>query len=412
MNAWHQAFALTLLAALATSAAAQPIDELAEAAAYGVPQPIAVAPIFEGSVRKNRGIHIPYNVRTKAERQFSVGYTASNSYSNLGLLVCADRSCELEYQSDHTGNLLHLSYRQPILRAFELGFRVATYQMNAIPDWSPLHQFAGDDFLRMFHEDILGEDSLPVLSGAPDGRQIFTMTDLDGRRLTLEPEHFYRLPLQLDLTRYVSIRETLNAQMSLNFAAHLAFPIENDLDTSHAALARGIDFGLAANLIRARRVSDNVTSTFHLQLARFRNDVHVANRNSARHGDDLTRSQYAFSYGLRFAGTFGGRAPCSLGLTQVANSAHYDQERYWTWDRLVFEGGDNLRGANLSANDYGVVSFACEFRSRHYQIAFVEDIAGLSQLLLDDGSGTSYDPDFAVGLTVTFVPGSRRLLAD
>jgi hypothetical protein len=126
------------------------------------------------------------------------------------------------------------------------------------------------------------------------------------------------------------------------------------------------------------------------------------------HGDDDVRSQYALTWGLSFAGTFEGRAPCSFGMSQLSMSAHYDKAHYWTWDPLVFEGGNNLRGAILGANDYGVLSFGCELRGRRYQVSLVEDIGGFSQLLSDDGSGTSYDPDFAVGVAVSWVLGRRK----
>ena len=373
-----------------------------------------IEPVYEGGVRKNRGINIPANLRLDPGQRLSFGYTASNSYLNPGFLVCADRSCQLEYESDHTGNLLHLGYRRLLLRAFELGVTVGTYQMNNIPGISPVHQLAGDDFLRFFHEEILREDSLPTLSNAPDDRQAFSMTDLDGRRLTLEPERFYALPLRLDLTRYVDIRQTGRVRMGLNAGLHLSVPLEGDVDLSagQSAFSRGVDFGISANFVRVRRLTANVSSTFHVQLARFRNDVHVSNVNSPLHGDDDARSQYALTYGLRFDGTFRGRAPCSFGVSQLSMSAQFDQARYWTWDPLVFEGGNNHRGAILGANDYGMLSFGCEFRGRQYQVSLVEDIGGFSELLSDDGSGTSYDPDFAVGVAVSWVIGSPRSRGD
>ena len=349
------------------------------------------------------------NLSTAPERRLSVGYTASNSYLNPGLLVCADRSCELEYESDHTGNLLFASFRQPVLRAFELGLTAGTYRMSEIPGFSPLHQLANDSVLETFHRGILGEDSLPTLSGAPEGRQVFTMTDLDGRRLRLEPEHTYVLPLRLDLTRYFGLRETERVRMSLNAGMHVSIPLQGDVEksTGHTAFSRGVDTGVSANFIRVRRLSANVSSTFHLQLARFRHDVHVVNQNSPLHGDDNYRSQYALTYGLRFDGTFRRRAACSFVLSQMSSSAHFDKEHYWTWDPLIFEGGNNLRGAILAANDYGFLSFGCEFRGRQYQVSLVEDIGGFSEIFSDDGAGSSYDPDLAVGVSVSWLIGSR-----
>jgi hypothetical protein len=395
-------------AVFASAATAQPVQERAASPQYGGPERIFLAPVYEGAVRKNRGIHIPVNLRSAAERRISVGYTASNSYLNPGQLVCRDRSCELEYESDHTGNLLFVSLTQPVLERFELGLTTGTYRMDNIAGFSPVHQLASDRVLHAFHDNIFREQSLPALSNAPQGRQVFTMTDLDGRRLTLQPEHHYALPLRVDLTRYVGIRETARVHMSLNASAHLSYPLEGDPDVSvgTTAFARGVDFGVSANFIRSRSLTANVSSTFHVLLARFRSGVHVVNPNSPLPGDDAMRSQYALTYGLRFNGTFNGRAPCSVSMSQLTNSAHFDKDRYWTVDPLVFEGGNNLRGALAGANDYGVLSFACEHRNRQFQVSLVEDIAGLSQLIADEGAGTSYDPDFAVGVSVSWRLGS------
>jgi hypothetical protein len=140
-------------------------------------------------------------------------------------------------------------------------------------------------------------------------------------------------------------------------------------------------------------------------VARFRQDVHVVNADSPMHGDDLMRSQYALTWGLRFGGTFRGAAPCSFSMSQLSNSAHFDKAGYWAWDQLVFEGGNNLRGAILGANDYGVLGFGCEFRGRQLQFSVAEDIGGFSQFLSDDGAGTSYDPDFAVSVGVSWALG-------
>ncbi|MGD8339813.1 MAG: hypothetical protein PVH89_03470 [Gammaproteobacteria bacterium] len=397
-------------ASLVCSAApAQPPGDSAGSGPLAAPQPVIIEPVYEGGVRNDRGLHIPANLRLAPEQRLTLGYTASNSYLNPGLLVCADRSCELEYESDHTGNLLHLSFRRPLFAAFELGVTGGTYQMNNIAGFSPVHQLASDEFLDFFHQEILREDSLPALSNAPDGRQVFSMTDLDGRRLTLEPERFYALPLRLDLTRYVEIRQTSRVRMGLNAGLHVAVPLEGDVDSTvgRTAFSRGVDLGLSANFVRVRRLTANLSSTFHVQLARFRNDVHVSNPNSPLHGDDDMRSRYALTYGLRFDGTFEGRAPCSFGVSQLTVSASFDKDRYWAWDPLVFAGGNNVRGALLGANDYGVLSFGCEFRGRQYQVSLVEDIGGLSQVFFDDGSGTSYDPDFAVGVAVAWVIGSK-----
>jgi hypothetical protein len=281
--------------------------------------------------------------------------------------------------------------------------------MNNVAGFSPVHQLANDRALRSFHETILGEDSLPVLSNAPRGRQIFTMTDVDGRRLTLKPEHHYALPLRVDLTRYVDIRQTGRVRMSLNASVHLSYPLEGDLSDSIGATAfsRGMDVGLSANFIRSRSLTDQVSSTFHVQVARFKSDVRVVNPRSPLAGDDSLRSQYALTYGLRFNGMFNGRAPCSFSISQVTNSAHFDKQRYWTADLVVFEGGNNLRGALAGANDYGVLSFACEHKDRQFQVSLVEDIGGLSQFIGDDGAGTSYDPDFAIGVAISWNLGKR-----
>ena len=371
--------------------------------------PILLSPVYEGGIRKNRGLHIPVNLRSGPERTFGTAYTASNSYLNPGMLVCRDGSCRLDYATDHTGNLFSLDVTQPVLGAFELGFSLGAYEMNEIPRLSPLHRLASDRWLRLFHENILQRDSLPQRSNAPDGRQSFTMTDLDGRRFTLEPGHRYALPLRVDLTRYFDIRRTAIARLTLNAGVHLAYPLERDPDPAagRTALARGADFGLSVNFVRSRRITPNVSSTWHVQIARFKHDVHVVNPESPRHGDDETRSQYALTFGLRFRGTFNGRAPCSFTLSQMTSSAHYDRERYWTADSVVFEGGNNLRAALAGANDYGAVSLACEYRRRRYQVSFVEDMGGLSQIVDDDGAGNSYDADFAVGLSVSWRLGPR-----
>jgi hypothetical protein len=394
---------------LFSSADAQP-ELPAPLSAFGPPEGIFLAPVYEGGIRKNRGIHVPFNLRRGPERRLNFGYTASNSFLNPGFLVCADASCQLEYQSDHTGNLVFVSATQPLLDRFELGFTTGSYQINNIVGWSPVHWLANDSPLRSFHEDVLSESSLPVLSNAPSGRQVFTMTDLAGRRLTLKPEHHYALPLRVDLTRYVDLRAAGNVRMSLNAGAHLSYPLQSDLGSGEGdtAFSRGMDFGLSVNFVRSRRITASVTSTFHVQLARFRSDVHVINPNSPLSGDDTLRSQYALTYGLRFNGTFDGRAACSFAMSQVSNSAHFDKQRYWSWDPLVFEGGNNLRGALLSANDYGMLSFGCEYRGRQLQVSLFEDFAGFSAGFDDDGAGTSYDPDFAVGVTVSWILGSRR----
>ena len=296
-----------------------------------------------------------------------------------------------------------------MLRAFEIGFTIGTYEMSAIPDLALVHRLASDGALRTFHEDVLNQDSLPESSRAPDGRQVFTMTDLEGRRLTLAPGHRYALPLRIDLTRYFDIRRTSRVRMSLGTGAHLSYPLEGDLDaaTGHTAMVRGLDFGLSVDFTRSRRITSSVSSTWHVQLGRFRQDVHVVNPSSPRQGDDRTRSQYAFTFGLRFANTFAGSAPCSFSLGQVTTAALFDKDTYWTQDTVLFAGGNNLRGALAGANDYGVATFACEHRGREWQVSLVEDIGGLSQLIDDDGAGTSYDPDFAVGVTITWRPGRK-----
>ena len=297
---------------------------------------------------------------------------------------------------------------QPWLRRWEVGIGLAAYRMDDVAGWSPIHQLVSDSVLRAVHRNLLHEDSLPVVSGTLDDRLIFSLTDLAGRRLALREKHAYALPVRIDLTRYVRLRSTERSTMGLNLAMHASYPLEGDLGAGEVALSRGMDFGIAANFIHSRRVTANVSSTYHVQVARFRSDVHVVNPNSPLNGDDATRSQYALTYGLRFANTFGGRAPCSFSMSQVTNSAHYDKETYYTWDPLVFAGGDNLRGAIAAANDYGVLSYACEFRGRQFQVALIEDIGGLSQLVDDDGAGTSYDPDFAVSVSVSWVLGERR----
>jgi hypothetical protein len=385
---------------LANPAAAQ-TDSAPHSVAALAPQPVFFAPIYEGGVLKNRGLSIPVNLRLVAERRISVGYTASNSYLNPGFLDCRDSSCRLRYETDHTGNLYFLDFSQPVLEAWEFTFGVGAYRMGAVARWSPIHLLASDRVLRAFHEDLLGEESLPLLSGAADDRQIFSLTDFAGRNLTLVPEHSYALPLRLDLTRYVQLRTTPQVRMGLNVGMHLSYPVEG-------SFSRNTEFGLSANFIHSLRITENVASTFHVQVARFKTDVQLRNPNSPVDGDDSSRSQYALTYGLRFANTFSGKAPCSFSMSQVTNSAHYDKNTYWTWDPLVFEGGGNLRSALAAANDYGVLSYACEYRQRQFQVSLVEDIGGFSQILDADGAGPSYDPDFAVSVAVSWVLGAQR----
>jgi hypothetical protein len=389
---------------------AQPSSSGSEPDIAGAPDPILVIPIHEGGVLKNRGINIPINLRTAPQRRITVGYTASNSYLNPDLLVCRGQPCRVEYQTDHTGNLPFVDLYQPLAQRWELGIGVGAYQMGKVAAWSPLHQLVTDAALRGFHEHILGADSLPSLSHAADGNQIFSMTDLDERKLTLEPTRFYALPLRIDLTRYFDIRRSARANSSLNWGLHLSYPLEGDSGTGEgqAALARGADFGVSVNFIRSLRITANLSSTFHVQLARFRSNVHVVNADSPRNGDREIRTAYALTYGLRFANTFRGRAPCSFAMSQITNSAHYDKDRYWAWDPLLFEGGNNLRGALAGANDFGVLSFACEQGVRQYQVAFVEDIGGFSQIVEEDGAGPSYDPDFAVSVSVSWNLRARR----
>lgn len=396
--------------AFALAALAQPAEDPVTGIPFSTPAGIFLEPVYEGGVRKNRGIHMPVNLRSDPARRIGVGYTASNSYLNPGLLVCRDGSCELEYESDHTGNLLFVGLTQPVFGRFEIGLAIGAYQMNDIAGFSPVHQLASDRALEGFHGNILRDDSLPVLSNAPYGRQVFNMNDLDGRQLTLKPKHFYALPLRVDLTRYADIRQTGRVRMSLNAGLHLSYPLEGDLSSSagSTAFARGIDAGLSANFIRSRSLTENLTSTFHVQVARFKSNVHVVNPRSPLAGDDNLRSQYALTYGLRFNGMFDGNAPCSIAVSQFTTSAQYDQQRYWAADPVVFDGGNNVRGALAGANDYGVLSFACAHNDRQFQVSLVEDIGGFSQLIDDDGSGTSYDPDFAVGVAVTWNLGTRQ----
>lgn len=393
---------------------AQPSPSGREPGAGPTPAPVLVMPIHEGGVLKNRGLNIPINLRAVPERRITFGYTASNSYLNDDLLVCRGNPCRLEYETDHTGNLPFVDVSQPLAGQWELGLGIGAYRMAEVPSWSPLHRLVTDAALRGFHERVLGAQSLPSLSQAPDGRQVFSMTDLAGRRLMLEPDRVYALPLRIDLTRYFDIRRSARAHLSLNWGLHLAYPLERDpgTDAGRTALSRGADFGVSVNFSRSLQVTPNVSSTFHIQLARFRSNIHVVNPRSPVNADDSSRSQYALTYGLRFANTFRGRAPCSFAMSQITNSAHYDKDGYWAVDPLVFEGGNNLRGALAGANDYGVLSFACERRHRQYQVAFVEDIGGFSQILVEDGAGTSYDPDFAVSVSVAWDLSVRRAAPD
>ena len=380
-------------------------------AAGGSPTPILLAPVYEGGVLKNRGINIPLNTALAPERRLALGYTASNSYLNPGRLCrFSDGFCEVAYETDHTGNLWFVDLHQPLFGSWELGVGFGTYRMDRIPDLAVPHRFARDRALRVFHEDILGEESLPALSGAPDGRQLFSLTDPAGRDLVLAAEHTYALPLRLDLVRYVDMRSDAHAHMGVNVGMHLSYAIEGDIDATvgRTAFARGMDFGVSANFVRAVQTTANLTSSFHVQLARFRSDVDVLNPGSPVNGDDALRSQYALTYGLGFAGTFGGRVPCALSIGQVTNTAHYDKDTYWAWDQVYAQGGDNLRGSLAGANDFGVATFGCVRRGTLFQVAVVEDIAGLSQIVTDDGSGPSYDPDFAVSVAVSWSLGNGR----
>ena len=360
---------------------------------------------------KNRGINIPLNTALAPGRRLAAGYTASNSYLNQGRLCrFSDGVCEVAYETDHTGNLWFVDLRQPLFGRWELGVGLGTYRLDGIPDWALPQRFANDKALRAFHEDILGQDSLPELSGAPDGRQVFAIEDPAGRSLALAADHAYALPLRLDLTRYVDIRSNGRARLGINVGIHLSHALEGDVDVAigRTAFARGTDFGLSANFVRAVRTTANLTSSFHVQLARFRSDVDVQNPNSPVNGDDALRSQFALTYGLRFAGTFGGRAPCAFSIGQVSNTAHYDKDSYWAWDLVYQPGGDNVRGSLAGANDFGVLTFGCERRATLFQVAVVEDIAGFSQIVSDDGSGTSYDPDLAVSVAVSWRLGGGR----
>jgi hypothetical protein len=197
--------------------------------------------------------------------------------------------------------------------------------------------------------------------------------------------------------------------MGLNAGLHLSIPLEGDPGSGagDTAFSRGVDAGISLNFVRNRRLTANLSSTFQVQLAKLRSDVHVTSSASPLSWDDPNRSQYALTYGLRFAATFGGKAPCSFAMSQITDTAHFDKDSYWTVDTVVFEGGNNLRGALAAANDYGVLNFACEHRQRRYQLSLVEDIGGLSQLIDDDGAGPSYDTDFAVSVSVSWSLGQR-----
>jgi len=397
---------------MAASAVAQANGDLA--AVERPPEPVMLAPIYEGGARKNRGISMPPNLRLAPELRLTTGYTASNSYLNPAYMICRGGGCRLDYETDHTGNLLFANLTRPLLARWEIGFGLGIYRLDRIPDWALPQRLASDSALRRFHEGVLGEDSLPAVSGARDDRLVFALTDFAGRSLELEPERNYLLPLRIDLTRYFALRRTSRVSMGLNAGVHLSQPLEGDPGSGSGAtaLARGLDAGLSLNFLRSRRFTPNLSSTFHVQLARFRSDAHVTSAASPVSWDDSNRSQYALTFGLRFDGTFGGRAPCSLALSQITQSAPYDKDNYWTIDPVVFEGGNNLRGALAGANDYGVFTYACDYRSRRWQIALVEDIGGLSQLIDDDGAGTSYDTDFAVSFSVSWNPGRRRAATD
>lgn len=368
---------------------------------------LVVEPVYEGGVRRNRGINIPANLRVAPEHRFTTGYTVSNSYLNPSLLVCTDRSCALNYETDHTGNLFYVDWAHPLSELWEVGVGVSSYRLDDIAAWSPIHQLAGDSALRRFHEDVLGEESLPAISNAVDDRQVFALSDLSGRELVLSPDHTYMMPLRLSLTRYFSIRQRANSFIAMNAGLHISHPFSDDSGAieNGAAVSRGTDVGLSVNLIRSKRLTANVSSTWHVQLARFRSGAHLVNPESPLFTDDRFRSQYALTWGLSFAGTFGGAAPCSVGLSQLSASSLFEKDDFYTWDPQVFEGGNNLRGAILGANDYGMVSFSCTHRGRRMQLAFAEDIGGFSQFFDDDGAGTSYDPDFTVNIAVSWQPG-------
>ncbi len=245
--------------ALLTGARAQPAAERPPGAGPAPPEPVFIAPIREGGVRKHRGMSIPPNLGFGPARRIGVGYTASNSYLNPGLLVCENSDCQLDYETDHTGNLLFVDFSQPVLDAWEFGLGFGVYRMSEITRFSPLHRLASDQAIRKSHEDILGEDSLPTLSGAPDGRQRFSLSDFAGRRLTLEPDRVYALPLRLDLTRYFAFRPNPRTRLGLNLGLHLAWPLEGDIGSGpgESALARGADAGLAVNVLRSRRITAN-----------------------------------------------------------------------------------------------------------------------------------------------------------
>jgi hypothetical protein len=338
----------------------------------------------------------------------TVGYTASNSYLNPGYLICRrPAQCRLDYQTDHTGNLPFVDYYQPILDRWELAFSASWYDMGNPARWSPIHQLVSDRMLRYFHEHILGEESLPELSGAPAGREIFYLTDYDGRSLTLEPNRVYTLPLRLDLTRYVDLRRTARARLSLNASLHVAYPLDGE-----DALSRGVDLGVSVNFIRSLRLTPNISSTFHLQLSKFRPGIHVVNEEAPLSGEHSPRSGYALTYGLRFASMFNGRAPCSFALSEITNTARYDRDSVWAVDTVIFAGGKNLRSALTTANDFAVLSLACEHGPRQYQVAFVEDIAGFSQIFGTDGAAATYDPDFTVNASVSWRLGAHKARAD
>lgn len=379
-------------------------------AAAEPPEPAALAPIFEGGIRKQRALSILPVLQLAPERRLSVVYTASNSYLNPGFLCSSGGDCPVEYETDHTGNLFHIDFSQPLGRAWEFGVGIGSYRLDDIADWALPQQLASDSALRNFHEDLLGEDSLPTLSGAPDGRQRFSYRDPAGRQLQLEEGHDYVLPLRVDFRRYFRFGRATDAAMVVKTGLHVAGPLggQTTAPPGDAALVRGIDVGLSVDFLRSAQLSPTLSHSFYVQIARTRSDVHVADERSPQNADDPERSQYALFWGLRFGGTFGGRAACSFSLGQISNSAHYDKGTYWAWDPAVFEGGNNIRGALAGANDYGVLAFGCERRGRHYQLALVEDIGGVSQLFADGGAGTSYDPDFAVSLSASWRLGAGQ----
>lgn len=354
------------------------------------PAPVVFTPVYDGGFRANReAVNIPVNLQLHPQRRWTIGQTAYNSFTVNSALICETRDCRYEYQADHTGHQLYASFSQPVGKKLELQFTTSYFRMGD-SGFSPLQHLVDDDFVDAFHENILNDPGFASEINAESGRQILHMTDGEGRTLDIEPGKTYRLPLRLDVTRYFNVNQGASSRLDVNAGLHIAVPASK--------ISRGLSAGLSANVIRTRVLSENMDMTLAAGVAYYQTDVKTVNEQAVQFADRDDFYNINFALGLRFAGTFNAKAPCSLTLSHQTTSPLFEDGDYRIWiDRF---NGNNIRSALMNHNDYGVAAFGCERKRATYQFTVIEDFGGFSQLW--SNSGAHYDTDAAFSFNLSW----------